>query len=480
MRSAWIAATVALVGVGALAVADEPARDDRGWTAVEGGGVAIGLADVLSGGGPYRAPDLNIPLIGSGAAAADLDELVVGPTLLFYYSASCPHCQEVAPEVARLAQRLDGQVAVIGIASGSNSGSDVRAFENEYDLKFPNWRDFTRKYASANEIASTPTVFLVRPTEEGFETLAEYRPFPGGFGVVAEIQARALLGEDPFGAFEEGHYAGTQACGACHVHEYSSWGLTHHSTAYWTLYEREEAENPECIACHVVGFGKPSGFELEQYRSAVADVGCEACHGPAGPHAGERKPVATARDACVTCHDADHSIQFTVDKGLPHSDHFRAAPMSPEAFRAAREDVVQGRAARPLLAFPDGANLGSKACAECHPEQTASWKKSPHAGALKTLKGKGSHKDVACVRCHAVKKIDDPATPKDFHAGGVGCESSHGPGEQHVAAKGGTENIVGLGASCPECVIEAICTRCHTPEQDNDWNLKEALPKVGH
>jgi len=499
MKAAWIATTVLFAG--ALALAGEPASDAppesdaapaadtlpsvaaepdaRGWTVVENG-VAIGLADVLGGGGPYAPPVLGVPLIGPGATAADLDTLVLGPTLLFYYSATCPHCQEVAPEVEHLARRLEGEVAVIGIASGGNSGSEVRAFAEAYGLKFPNWRDFSRKFASSNDVVSTPTVFLVRPTEGGFETLAEYRPFPGGFGTVAEIQARALLGQDPFGAFEEGRYAGTQACGACHVHEYGSWGLTHHSTAYWTLYEREEANNPECIGCHVVGYGKPTGFETETYRSSVADVGCEACHGPAGPHAGERQPVATAREVCVTCHDAEHSIQFDATRALPHIDHFRAAPMSGEEFQEAREDVVQGRAERPLLAFPEGANLGSAACADCHEAEHASWKKSPHARAFKTLKAKGSHKDVACVRCHAVKAKKIPETAKDFHTGGVGCESCHGPGEQHVAAKGGTENIVGLGESCPECIIESICTRCHTPEQDPDWDLKVALPLVGH
>jgi thiol-disulfide isomerase/thioredoxin len=477
-RALWIAATCLLVLGAALASADEPPRDERGWTVVEGG-LASGLADVL-GGGPYPTPFLKVPLIGKGASAADLDTLITGPTFLFYYSATCPHCQEVAPEVARLAERLDGRVSVLGIASGSSSGSEVRAFAKDYGLKFPNWRDFARKFASTNNISSTPTMLLVQPTDDGFETVAEYRPFLGGFGTVAEIRARALVGEAPFGAFEPGHYVGTQACGACHVHEYQSWGLTHHSTAYWTLYEREEAENPDCIGCHVVGFGQPSGFELAKYRSPVADVGCEACHGPGGPHAGDRQPVAASREVCVTCHDADHSIRFDLNRALPHLDHYRAANLNPEEFREAREDVVQGRAERPLLAFPEGANVGSAACAECHATEHKAWKKTPHAGASKTLKRKGSAQDVACVRCHAVKAVDAPQTAGDFHPDGVGCEACHGPGEQHVAAQGGRENIVGLGETCPECIIESICTRCHTPEQDADWNLKKDLPKVGH
>jgi hypothetical protein len=87
---------------------------------------------------------------------------------------------------------------------------------------------------------------------------------------------------------------------------------------------------------------------------------------------------------------------------------------------------------------------------------------------------------VQCVSCHATEKTKPATKVSDFHKGGVGCEACHGPGEQHVAAQGGKENIVGLGDSCPVCVVEAICTRCHTPEHDPDWNLEEALKKVGH
>jgi hypothetical protein len=62
----------------------------------------------------------------------------------------------------------------------------------------------------------------------------------------------------------------------------------------------------------------------------------------------------------------------------------------------------------------------------------------------------------------------------------VGCEACHGPGGAHIAAKGGTDNIEKLGDDCPVCVIEAVCTSCHTSEFDKDWDLDTHLPKVGH
>ena len=476
--SLLLAATAVLASLAIAGDGPVPLRDERGWTVVEGG-VAVGMAEVLAGFGPFSEPALAVSMLGGDATAADLNTLVTGPTLLFYYSASCPHCQQVAPEIVRLAQEFEGRVAFVGIASGNNSLSEIRAFTKDYGLPFVTYKDFTRKFASANDVASTPTVMIVQPREGGgFESLAEYRPFPGGYGIVAEIRIRAALGEDPFGAFEPGRYVGTQGCASCHVQEYASWGLTWHSVAYWTLYEREEAENPKCVGCHVVGFGKETGFQSGDHGSALADVGCEACHGPAGPHAGDS--AQNPREACVGCHDAEHSIRFDLGVALPHVDHFVAATLAPEEFVARREALLEGRAERPLLAFPAGANLGSGSCEECHVEESRSWAKGPHAGAYKTLKQRKSHKDVGCVRCHGVARVDAPAKPADWYADGVGCEACHGPGEQHVAAKGGTENVVGLGKTCAECIIEAVCTRCHTPEHDSDFELKGALDRLSH
>ena len=67
------------------------------------------------------------------------------------------------------------------------------------------------------------------------------------------------------------------------------------------------------------------------------------------------------------------------------------------------------------------------------------------------------------------------ASLTDFrHDEGVGCESCHGPAQAHLAEPR-KDNIVGLGTSCPECVLEAICTGCHTSEWDADWELHTRL-----
>ena len=443
--------------------------------------IASATGEVLSGGGPHPEPQLDVRLISLDGDILDLDKLVgQRPTFLFYFSATCPHCQLVAPEMARLAKRLRGKVDVIGIGAGSNGVSDLQAFQSTYALPFPVHKDFSRRFSSSNQAVSTPTVLLVRGKKKGgFETLAEFRPFFAGASLPAELRARSVLGEDPWKSFEEGRYHGSQACGSCHRSELMSWGLTHHSFAYWTLYENKQTGDAKCVGCHVTGLGEEQGFQLGDDGSPLADVTCEACHGPGGPHA-KRKPAAAARGTCVTCHDKEHSIRFDLERALPHIDHFVADALDAESFRKAREDLLEGRTPRPLLAFPEGKNLGPEACQGCHPSELEAWKKTAHAGAMDTLHSKGSDRDLACVTCHALPREVSPTATEDFHENGVSCESCHGPGEQHVAAGGGTENIVGLGDSCPVCIIEGICTSCHTPEQDPDWDLDSALGKVGH
>ena len=444
---------------------------------------AAGTAAVLTGGGPFATPDLRAPLLSTDSTAVDLDEIITRPTLLFYFSPSCPHCRAVGPDLAALYSEQREAMDFLAIASGGSNTAEIAAFMAEFSLPFPAYKDFARKLARGIKASSTPTVLVVEPAVGGgFRTVSEFRPFVSGAGLLLKLQQAALRGEDPFSVFEPERYYGTRVCGSCHVQEVASWTLTHHSVAYWTLYSRERTEDLACVGCHVTGLGKPTGFELGDHDSALTDVGCEACHGPGGPHSGTRQTKEEQRAICVTCHDSEHSIAFDVSRALPHIAHYRAADLSPEQFREAREAILDGSAPRPLLAFPEGDNLGSDACLACHKEEAKSWAKSAHGAARKTLRKKGSGGDVACLACHAVQRPDEakPDGPAHFFPGGVGCESCHGPGQQHVAAGGGVENIVGLGESCPECVIETICTRCHTEEQDPDWDLKEALPKIGH
>ncbi|MCB9792865.1 MAG: redoxin family protein [Alphaproteobacteria bacterium] len=448
-----------------IAFAGEGDRDARGW---QEGSPAARTAEVLA---PVESAEVTLPK----AFAKQVKRL----TFFYYFSPTCGHCQATIPEVVRLSKELEGRLDFIGVASDRATPSQIEAFKAAFEVPFPLMHDKDRGFAQAIGARSTPTVIVIGPGEDG-ALQGRLGFYPWAKGMSLELKLR-LWPEEGFAHMKPGVYQGPRACGSCHASELQSWSLSHHAIAYNTLYTRERAEDPECVGCHVTGLGEPTGFEMGEHDSLLVGVGCEACHSAGGPHDGE---AVDAREVCTGCHDAEHSIAFSLEKGLPFIDHYAADHMSPEAQEARWQALVKGEAERPLLAFPEGKNVGVQACASCHGELVEAWRGSPHAEAFEGLKEK-HREDVACVACHAT-----PAAPRamgqtppleDYRvAEGVGCESCHGPGEQHVAAPTAA-NILGLGESCPECVIEEVCTSCHTPKWDEGWDLETDLALVkGH
>jgi peroxiredoxin len=404
-------------------------------------------------------------------------------TLLVYFSPGCPHCQQAQPELNALATRLSEQeVLVLGIASSTSTPGKVAAYRMEYGVPYEVIIDEDRSIGSAMGIRSTPSALLVHKDKAATRILDGWYPYRPGSATLVEMR----LATDPFSALRPGEYVGNTACAACHPQEMDAWQITHHSVAWSTLVKSGDDSNAECTGCHVTGAGQDTGWNGDKH-SKLVDVGCEACHGPGGPHDGTK---TEARTTCEACHDAKHSIAFSFEKGLPHIDHFEANGMEDQDWSAARRALLDGTAPKELLAFPDGKQLGAEACKDCHEAEYTWWKDSPHAAAMGSLSLEKSlsanpeaPKDVACVQCHATATQSGvpPATLEGYHTDqGVGCESCHGPGEAHVAAEGGTDNIEGLGDDCPVCVLEAVCTRCHTKEWDPLWTLDERLPKVKH
>jgi thiol-disulfide isomerase/thioredoxin len=459
MARLWL---LLLALLSAAALADD-LLDDRGW---HSGTPAAGAA-ALTGA---RTPQpVTLPAI--------VADRVTRRTFLFYFSPTCGHCQAAAPEVVRLAAGEDLDLDVLGVASSNASPGQLEAFNKEFGVNFPVVVDAEREFATAVGARSTPTVIVVEPDGVGGLLATDaYYPWYVGAGAVLKMRLDPAA---PFAHFKPGVYQGRVACSACHTQETEGWMLSHHSIAYGTLYTRERAGDLKCVGCHVTGLGEESGFQMGDHRSALAGVTCEACHSAGGPHDGQPGDAAAA---CVGCHDADHSVAFGYEKGLPHIDHYLANALSEGEVEQRLRDLAAGALERPLLAFPEGENLGAAACRDCHAGEHKSWKRSPHREAMDSLEKDGAAGDVECVRCHATPVSSGPA-PAEL-AGyrideGVSCESCHGPGEAH-AADPRTDNIVGLGETCPECVIEEICTSCHTPKWDPSWELKKRLKAAGH
>ncbi|MBM4015739.1 MAG: hypothetical protein FJ293_12355 [Planctomycetes bacterium] len=140
-------------------------------------------------------------------------------------------------------------------------------------------------------------------------------------------------------------YAGAEegSCASCHPKAWEIWAASKHARAWQTLVDQDLPPDPaykkgrqahaiwdpDCVRCHVTGFGYVGGYagperEAERASARLIDVGCEACHGPAGDHAeraaagdprwpsGPVAKVATgaAEALCMECHDPDNSPHF--------------------------------------------------------------------------------------------------------------------------------------------------------------------------
>ena len=74
---------------------------------------------------------------------------------------------------------------------------------------------------------------------------------------------------------------------------------------------------PDCVSCHVVGYGQESGFISAEKTDHLTDVGCERCHGPGLDHvtSGGAKKLGiiggvTPSVMCTQCHDYEQSPEF--------------------------------------------------------------------------------------------------------------------------------------------------------------------------
>jgi peroxiredoxin len=120
--------------------------------------------------------------------------------------------------------------------------------------------------------------------------------------------------------FRNARYVGSDGCQSCHEPQYEAWANSGHGHAFDSL-KKGEAARPDCQRCHTTGFGLPGGFP--EGGDALAQVGCESCHGPGETHVQDDPPkpgtilaLADKCDSCVllqicgSCHDEANDPGF--------------------------------------------------------------------------------------------------------------------------------------------------------------------------
>jgi hypothetical protein len=133
--------------------------------------------------------------------------------------------------------------------------------------------------------------------------------------------SKQLEADEVPGIRNAARYVGTEACIGCHQTAANIWGQTAHSRAFASLVAKQADADPNCIACHTVGFGAVSGYKRQLQGSRLASVGCESCHGPGSLHVAQRKsghdfsfkfrPLAAGD--CKQCHHGEFSPPFDWD-----------------------------------------------------------------------------------------------------------------------------------------------------------------------
>jgi hypothetical protein len=118
-------------------------------------------------------------------------------------------------------------------------------------------------------------------------------------------------------------YVGASTCAACHAEQYAIWEKSGHAHAMATLENKNQQFDNECVRCHVVGFEK-GGFQTLITTPQLANVQCEACHGPGRAHAAAPAKgygfMATPV-GCTQCHTQPNSPDFNFETYWPKIKH---------------------------------------------------------------------------------------------------------------------------------------------------------------
>lgn len=132
--------------------------------------------------------------------------------------------------------------------------------------------------------------------------------------VLNEYDAKVaeLFKEEEGKAKASGPYLGVASCAACHQPYIDSWKGTRHSGAFNSLESVGKSKDPECVKCHVTGYGEEGGFYSIGSTPGLANVQCETCHGPGREHAADfTVPMRIVNEqVCLRCHTKDNSPDF--------------------------------------------------------------------------------------------------------------------------------------------------------------------------
>ena len=288
-------------------------------------------------------------------------------------------------------------------------------------------------------------------------------------------------------------YIGASGCFGCHRPQAQVWGTTKHSHEFSDLPSKYR-NDPSCLQCHVTGYGKVDGYvggAPTKSSKDLAQIGCEACHGPGALHENAAQRFANADNPADEA-KLEKEMQATIRKTPPDSVcaacHKTQGHQRHPAYEGqpCPQCVAGGVAASCVSACPvacdrswetrDYPAVGTtiKSCGACHYRQYQNWTTEKHAALSADLPVKYMN-DRDCLKCHTpnYKASGGFLAAADANIGGnrlgVACESCHGPGREHVTFNRQFISSPPLGPELEQMARQMIhkgkaantCIECH-------------------
>ncbi|HEY8152587.1 MAG TPA: multiheme c-type cytochrome [Myxococcota bacterium] len=438
-----------------------------------------GVAEEGPGNQPL-APTFQAPILDV-KESFDLAAQRGKPLLLIFFLHTCPHCHDLLGFLKEYLPTLpaDKRPQLVGIEiSGRTESVRTQLRTDGFDF-FPVLFDHDGKIRAAYGVfAGVPDTFLIDAEGRIFQRQRGWER--AQHEALLRMRIAKLAGAPVPMLLRTKGFSGSDVCGVCHELAHETWTYTRHATAFDTLVKHGADADPECVGCHVVGYGEPGGFTSARETPDLENVGCESCHGRGGPHLSPKFVSAgNYQPACGQCHDPKHSLGFEYATFLPRISHAANAAIAKLPPEEKRKQLAARGAPRKDVLPTNPVYVGSDACRSCHASEFETWSASPHAHAVETLTAVHKQGNPDCLRCHTTgfgrpggfPEKGQPAEHADLAA--VGCESCHGPGGDHVAegaVKIGT--IVSLGDKCDSCVILQICGACHDDANDPGFEFE--------
>jgi len=432
-----------------------------------------------------EAPGFTFTTIGGEKRS--LEQLRGKVVILAFFSPSCSECLE---EIDHLKNLYDGlhhhglEVILVSTIDAPEQLQPLIDFKQIAPFHVTTDKNFNIR-TLYNHLGDLPESYII---DRDGKIRFHHRAFKRVERRFLGMEVRQLLGIENELRFYRKQYGTAEMCRICHEREYFQWKYTRHAVAFDTLLTAGKEHDTECLPCHVLACGKTGGFDLDKpiFSARLEGVQCETCHGYGGPHRTVEQPQnpEAYKAICLECHTGKFSPNFDFHKAMAEVDHRNAEALFTMSEEERTQYFGKRKSIQEELLAPKSSYIGANACKRCHEEEYASWVKTPHAHAFKSLADKKEMENTACINCHVtgygLPGGYAPEKPKRLKH--VQCEACHGPALDHVKADDfhKKSTIIGLGDKCDECGVEQICLRCHDVANDPGFDITKKLDLVRH